>query len=349
MPPDSNSTNELVNAISARVLNSSTNAGTLYMASGTVASGTIGPTFEIPAAFSQLLNNGPSRWIPAFPVTKPKKETQEEMGVHLANKFKLGCDPEFVVLNNEGEIVNVANQMEHHGVVGWDHGGAVVELRPSPSRGTYALVKRLQEIIKEDAKHLHKYRWRGGAYYKTVRRTAYLGGHVHLGFEPFGDQIVHVYDPLEKKQKEKDYNLLIKACDRVTKTLEKLDILPTSESRTRRMESGYGTFGDVRSCPNDDGEKRHIEYRSMASWLYDPKTAYLVLTAIKQAGVSPSDAIALLGTQPSWPKLKQFFEAFSEKDDNSARVVENVLSKGHKALVADPDADPKEAWQKLRF
>ena len=237
----------------------------------------------------------------------------------LANKFRLGCDPEFVALGPKGQIINVHRMLSHAGPVGWDHNGRVVELRPEPARGAWSLVKRLQALLQE-AKPIQKYRWRAGAYYEDLAdgHAVTLGGHIHFDF-PKGS---------------KD---LINALDCITQLLEHLEVLPKAECDNRRHSSQYGKMSDIRIC---DG---HIEYRSMASWLYDPYIAFLAITLAKLAAVAPAEALTL-SKKTSVAAMVKFLEGFSGKDINADRLLDR-FERDKKWISKSLEDDFRSAWE----
>lgn len=270
-----------------------------------------------------------------LPKVAPKPKTIEEVEevpgrkARLVNEFLVGCDPEFVTIHN-GRRCNVDDHLPHQGVVGWDHGGRIAEIRPDPSRGVYRLIKTMQKVLLEEPtlQTLVHRRWRAGAVYADDDTTETLGGHIHIDI------------PWDKKAKP------VKALDALTRKLEALDILPKDESNERRTCGGFGRFGDVRPGGGDYGGHR-VEYRTMASWLFNPSIAFVCLSGAKLAAYAPSRTIVALKGPASYKQLIRFFELFQGKDDNADRVLERVLNKGN--LKADPDADVRKAWEKLGF
>lgn len=285
-------------------------------------------------------------------------EDESVMPARLVNSFLIGTDPEFVILAKDGSVYNTAGVMGQRGVVGWDHNGNVVEIRPEPAHGTYALVKRLQKEILQNRvlAEVKGMKWRAGAALRArVRagdalanergeRLLTLGGHVHLDVPPAsagGD--------------EEEYAARVGALDRVTRVLEHLDILPQGESQTRRSDpvarrNGYGQFGDVRTAGGEqEGGRVRIEYRTMASWLFHPKTAYVCLTGAKLAAVAPSVAMETLKLRGDvWGNLQRFFGYFKGKDSNARRAVEKLMEdQSVKSLQFAPDVDFKDEWREL--
>lgn len=246
-----------------------------------------------------------------------RKEGKEE-GI-VINKFLVGCDPEFVALDEQNRIIPAAGA---NGEIGYDHGGRVWELRPAPTKGTFALVKRLQRLIQDNRLRQVKGKFRAGG----IAGGQPLGGHVHFGIEPF--------------QELTEYT---GALDTTTRLLEHLDILPKTESQNRRRGT-YGKFGDWRTAHDGQGHA-HLEYRTMASWLYDPKVAFLCLTAAKLATADPKGTLDALKHKSSYSGLLDWIAAYRSRDANAARVYERI---GDAKLVqVNPDVDFRERWERL--
>lgn len=254
----------------------------------------------------------------------------------LLNEFLLGCDPEFVALTRDGNLINAETYLDSDGEVGTDHGGFVIELRPKPARGTYALIKRLQHYFHEGelpdfVEASGASLLRAGAWVNAKNRHIPLGGHIHIGI---GMSYVQ-----SQKQAER-----VQALDALTNVLERLDILPTRESQTRRQNGHYGQYGDVRGS----GNPPHMEYRSMSSWLHAPAVAMVCLTGAKLAAVDPEGTKTKLQSGTAeFADLKSWFEQYQTKDTNARRVCEKILAKGHKPLVMAPDGDVRERWAEL--
>jgi hypothetical protein len=279
---------------------------------------------------------------------------EDDVASGLLNKFMIGTDPEFVVLDNDGVVVNTDGTLPHTGVVGWDHGGQVVEIRPEPAHGVYALTKRLQkEIMSNEAlATLAKYKWRAGALIRARvaradtmtnargERTLTLGGHVHIDQPP---------DP-----EGEEHQLRLSSLDRVTQWLEELDILPQKESAARREDptarrNGYGKFGDWRSAGGRDGQPPRMEYRTMASWLFDPKVTFLALTMAKLAAAVPQVTLDKLKKGAcSYSALRDYLENFRFRDTNARRALEKLFE-GHnvKYLQIDPTENFRPRWKEL--
>jgi hypothetical protein len=250
----------------------------------------------------------------------------------FVNSFLVGCDPEVAVLGQNGLPIRVDTLIRKDGEVGYDHGGRVLEFRPKPFKGTYTLVKELKKLVEEArVTKLGGYKWKAGAVVKGSDQQDTLGGHVWIDLNP------HVAMHVKRVQ----------AMDKVTELLERLEILPRQDCITRRR-GAYGKFGDVRIL---NGNRPRFEYRTMPSWMFNPKVAFACLTLAKLAAASPEAAMELLKpANASANQLHEFLATFKSKDRNAARLLEKVLSKDIRNLQADPDGDVREAWAgKLSF
>lgn len=263
----------------------------------------------------------------------------------MINTFKIGCDPEFVALDDKAKPINVSESMQPEGEIGWDHTGRVLELRPAAAQGTFALIRRMKRLLDDEKlKKLPARKFRAGA---TCGGES-LGGHVHFGFplkfKPVTTRIVQVGSEMVPMQEpitiDDQLKYAISALDRVTYILEHLDILPLNESANRR-KGRYGKWGEIR---DSDG---HVEYRTMASWLYDPRVAYLCLTAAKLAAADPEGAIEALKNVTSFEGLGKWIARYKEKDANARRALEKIFDKGLKIVQVDPDVDFRERWERL--
>lgn len=289
----------------------------------------------------QQLNN-PIPLQVQVPVAPPVEEAVDEPdeGIML-NPFKVGCDPEFLFVNKaSGRTIPAMEYFNHAGEIGYDHGGRVAELRPRASKGTFILLKKLQGLIKSPEIAKINAKLRAGA----LCNNDSLGGHVHFGFNAFDgfvgeNHAAHGADDIELSAQGQK---VTRALDYLTRTLERLDILPQQECAQRRVHGqGYGKFGDVRNC------RGHMEYRSMASWLFDPRVAFLCLTAAKLAASDPDGTVAALRGCHSFPKFKTWLELYENKDINAKRLSEKLLVQDLKHLQVDPDVDFRDRWQEL--
>lgn len=239
----------------------------------------------------------------------------------LVNKFAVGCDPEFAVIDKAGRLVRVRSLGA--GAVGYDHDGRCVELRPEQARGTYTILKRLQALmLTPKLKAFKDHKWRAGAYFNDGHDTPIsLGGHIHFDI------------PSNKLDRT-----TLPALDAVTRLLEHTEILPNAECVTRRTQTQYGKWGQIRT---DDG---HTEYRTMASWMFNPWVAFLALTMSKLAVVTPALALEKLQRATSREDIEKFVGLFSGKDINADRLLWKLEDKKD-WLDTSTDTDIKTAWE----
>jgi Phage phiEco32-like COOH.NH2 ligase-type 2 len=266
------------------------------------------------------LNPIPQPVYPPMPPDPEIPEIVEDPDMKLLNKFLVGCDPEFMAIQ-DNNYMNVKGIIPRAGQVGWDHDGKVIELRPTPAKSTYTLIKKIATLFQTTKFPTAKLR--AGAFFNEHT----LGGHVHL------DVIVdHMYAPR------------INALDKLTQLLENLDILSKQESHARRAKrwaGWHGAYGQFSDCKVNHGR---LEYRTMASWLYSPITSYLCLTGAKLACVDPLAAIQQLDAgKVSSGKLIRFFEMFAGTDYDAKRVVEKLLEPDVK-LQRDPNMNLLTIW-----
>ena len=242
------------------------------------------------------------------------------------NDFLLGCDPEFFVIDG-GKLVNLKFQIPKDGVVGYDHSGDVAEMRPEPAYLARTLVRRMGRLLWQNpaALKLHSYKLRGGA--KFQQRV--IGGHIHFGI------------PASRASE------VVGALDELTRKLEAWDILPSKEADARRKagvagDNGvlYGKFGDVRPA----GKDHHLEYRTMASWLFSPRAAFMCLALSKLAVLDPADFRERLATITTPRGLDKMLLNLRE-DPDVRRLLDKTLRLN---LSADPDVDMKESWRSYR-
>jgi hypothetical protein len=271
------------------------------------------------------------------PVPAPPEPDEEG---DMLNDFKVGCDPEFILLGPGGRMKPASDYFPWTGEIGYDHGGRVAEFRPGPTLGIIPIMKKIQALVsraKAAVAHDGRVLFRAGA----LCNGESLGGHVHFGFPAF----THAHNNIGTRNgipMNARGVATAAALDELTKALEHLDILPKNESQLRRTHGqNYGRFGDVRDCHG------HMEYRTMASWLYDPKVAFLCLTAAKLAAVDPEGTKTALAGCDSFAKFKRWLETYENRDVNAKRASEMLLAGGLRTLQVDPSVDFGERWAEL--
>ena len=274
----------------------------------------------------------------------------------FANKFYVGCDPEFAVLDRENNLLNVNNYFNLHGIenedgntfigprkIGWDHGGWVGEFRPNQQRSIYSLTRNLSALIKKAGLIFGTHKVLGGAHINIKNREeadraiCILGGHIHI------DKLVK-YRP-EEPVRDRAGNLMymatndpimedIENLDKLTRLLEHVELLPKASCEQRRELSPYGKYGSYQlqhTPPTKISARWHqaymtkqhdrYEYKTMCSWLFDPKVAYICLTGAKLVAVLGDQAGTIL-TGTSRKQLLKLFEVFAGKDRDADRILE---------------------------
>lgn len=98
--------------------------------------------------------------------------------------MSIGCDPEFILLNRNGRIVNADSMLSHDGQLGSD--GALGEIRPDPSDSVESVVESMRKLIRKISTYTHHFPV-GTSYYK-----GYVAG-FHLHFQ-FPEKIIHYCD-----------------------------------------------------------------------------------------------------------------------------------------------------------
>lgn len=297
----------------------------------------------LPAAIGNSISFAPMA-AKRKPVPQEIDNEEEEMKLKLVNRFKVGADPEFVMLNADGSVFETG--LMYEGEIGTDHGGRVVELRPAPSRQAYRVVRRINNLLHSDTLRAYSTpKWRAGGYARIRRdaeqRVQPLGGHVHIGLEYFkasSEDLAYwkVHQPdYYKKVMSSNSRQLDSALDTTIRNLEGLEILHSGEATSRRSNnSGYGRFGDCRTAGSDS----HLEYRTPISWLYSPVTAYATLTSCKLAAAAPDSVHEVT----SFDAYADWVKRFASSDMDAARLSEKFTSLSQ--LQADPDADMKTTW-----
>lgn len=299
-----------------------------------------------PSFIQAMLEALPSRQTALEPI--PQEVDSEVDRIKLINDFKVGADPEWIMLGPKGELVQA--DIPAHGRVGTDHGGRIMELRPTPSRSCLRLVQNMARLLNLPClERWRGARWRAGGLAKYGSRNESLGGHVHLGLsftqayhritpKQLRDALTtsYTYAPIRNVDailaNHARSEAAIEALDALTLVYENLDILPQKEATGRRRAGGYGALGDVRES---DG---HLEYRTPVSWLFNPRTAYFILTGYKLAAAEP----ASFAVKGGWNSLADWISRFASKDNDAARVTEKFTSLP--AVQGDPDRDFKELW-----
>lgn len=255
----------------------------------------------------------------------------------IVNKFLIGSDPELLVLDKTGNSVPYIPGIYPHisgtGTIGWDHGGAVLELRPPPSRLASTQVTRLKKLLQEASLALSGYKLRAGGTFQEKT----LGGHLHFGV-PYNK-----FFPTLNEEAKKTVSQL----DAIVMELEALDILPKEEAKARRAIGAanmatlhYGEFGDIR----ESGHDNHLEYRTPPCWLHHPQVALVCLTLGKYAVWNPESVAAIIPDgKHAHARIQAVINRLASLDDDARRITELVDLKKLSGL--DVTKDIRAAWR----
>jgi hypothetical protein len=271
--------------------------------------------------------------------------------LNVVNTFKIGADPEFMVINKMGNRhIDVSRIGDAYGSIGYDHGGCVIELRPAASYTVQELLKNIKVLLNDKRlAQFKEYTWRGGAAFRTSNDYGEMwvgmGGHIHLELPFVGHHGIS----------NDVFNARIKALDAVSRILYELNILPKEENEVGRKAAGYGEYGAYKVAQSDNFFR--IEYRTPCSWMFDPRNAFITLTALKLAVINPSLTMQLmkasLNKADMWRSLYKFFRAYRLLDSDARFALEKVgcsmrLNDLEK-LKADPHKDFKPLWDSFKF
>lgn len=272
--------------------------------------------------------------------------------MHVLNKFWLGCDPEFVVL--EGRRAREIEREYGHLFppnrgIGFEVAGCgrVLELRPRPSRVALLLVERIRRQLHALQGFLppghRKFAWRSGGHYLHFP----LGGHIHFGWPkstcPSSSAFLASH---------------LQALALVTRTLYRANVLSQRQA-TRRLALGYGDLFNHR--PQDYYFRpckpvaklpplwgRGWEYRSLNSWLESPQQAHVCLAVCKLALVKPpftQEFFAYSGeTRFSALELLRSFFKFYRNQDSDAESAHETLKTPVRTWAGHRATDFKVAW-----
>ena len=176
--------------------------------------------------------------------------------------FTLGCDPEFIFVDNgimvpACDLIRDAYQGKK-GLFGYDgSGGGPAEIRPVPATDPIMLVKNIKYCLQLGLNTIPRtgnYDWVAG----SAPRNVSLGGHIHIGLLGVPDS---------RKVRKSLTNFL----DRIV-AVPALMIENKAEAYFRRSTS----YGKPSDCRYDDVPWGY-EYRTLSSWLVSPEIATCIL------------------------------------------------------------------------
>lgn len=188
----------------------------------------------------------------------------------------LGADPEFLLFNNENNVVRAINVIKKEGKIGSD--GAMIEVRPDPSTDPKGVVKNIHSIFCDSnlTESVNEYNWIAGIYHKDAVRDYPVGGHIHIG-NPVG------ISKISQNARKSLFAVLNKIMDELLALpMMKLDGAELGKARRSGCKmaafgtSGYGFYGEWRLCQG------RLEYRTLSGiWLAHPRLAEYVLGTAK--------------------------------------------------------------------
>lgn len=166
-----------------------------------------------------------------------------------AKVAKLGADPEFAFVSDNGEIAYAGGiVLQGQGAFGTDGNPDIAEIRPGAAWNAAGLVERLRETFTREIKRNPKvtdYEWHAGA---AFNRNG-LGGHIHFGM-PYSAKFVAALD--------------------VLMALPMMMMEDAAEAKVRKFN--YGHAADYELKPWG------FEYRTLSSWLSSERKAMAVLS-----------------------------------------------------------------------
>lgn len=189
-----------------------------------------------------------------------------------AQTITVGCDPEFVLIKDSGELQyadNVSTITDKWAPFGSD--GPCMELRPGPSQDVSELVKNMKSLFQDNAGKIEQFKWLGGASYghQSMSRVYYIGGHMHFGL-PKGNEFSDVGIQLRVGRILDEL---------VAVPLIRMDTPQPSRRRTVACDGSgkiYGAFGDTK------GGDYKFEWRVPSGiWLIHPDLSHCILSTSK--------------------------------------------------------------------
>ncbi|CAH1195136.1 hypothetical protein PAECIP111893_00620 [Paenibacillus plantiphilus] len=190
-------------------------------------------------------------WARAIAVYRGQRSRSANGKPHDEDLLRIGADPEFLLLSEEGKVVSAATYLEGGYGTGCDAvviGGRIMypvaELRPAPAGSPDELAANIRRLLVQANTRIRdrRLRWAAGA--MPVAGFA-LGGHIHLSGVPLTGRLLRQLD---------SYAALL------------LALIETPSEGARRPR--FGTLGDCRMQPHGG-----FEYRTLPSWLLSPLAA----------------------------------------------------------------------------
>jgi len=234
---------------------------------------------------------------------------------------KIGCDPEFLVVDNNGYTLSassLAYNSSEHGEIGTDHGGSVGEFRPKPGSASEVTnhIKALFTHIKHVSPNT-KIMAGGG-----VGTGHSIGGHIHIGGVPLRNHYSS-FTRQRNRYSQRQLNLDMVNADH--KLIFAFDFFIGRRLKKvpggKRGSSCYGALSDIET-------KSHggFEYRTPPSWLSDPQ--------LTEATLAVSERIVEL-----WQIKPSAFDTFIGAGKRAAR------KKDYNVLIPQTPASAQRYYQ----
>lgn len=203
-----------------------------------------------------------------------KKEDKNIWITNDAEDIVIGSDPEFLLFNDDGEVIRANEVISYTGKIGCD--GAMAEVRPPPAISPEDLTRNIELLFKNEKliSPIKPYRWEAGCYHIDNRRDYPIGGHLH-----FGNPVK--ITRINTERRYEFFNVVNRIVDELLSVpMIKVDGKELGKARRTncRMSSGggYGYFGEWRPCNG------HMEHRTLSGmWLMHPILATMVFGVAK--------------------------------------------------------------------
>jgi hypothetical protein len=263
-----------------------------------------------------------------FTYRKPETVNFSSAGRRM-NHYMLGADPEFMFVTAPeygGEVVHATHMGLRSALAfGADQNDRLVELRPAPSRSalevlgsTLSELRWLYRYLAEapDASRQH---WIANAFHAGDG----MGGHVHFG---------------RKRSQRADE---VAGLDGLAKTMRSAGMFDTvgwnRRSQGDQFHQVYGAYGDIRI------QKHGYEYRTLPTWLDNPRLGFLVLTLTKLIVLDPDITAKWDPTsaKESWKKMQGLAKYYMGRDDD-ALLLYSMMDNA--ASFRFQGGDFKERW-----
>ena len=187
------------------------------------------------------------------------------------NDTVIGADPEFLLFDQNGQVVRANNVLGYQGLLGCD--GAMAEIRPKPAIAPEDFIDNIRSIFedKDLTAPIKPYEWKAGCYHKDSVRDYPIGGHLHIGNPSRIATLI-------MDERERFFKVVNKIMDELLSIpMIKIDGVALGKARRTECANGkYGYFGELRLCNG------RLEHRTLSGlWLMHPKLSLCVIGTAK--------------------------------------------------------------------